>query len=100
MSPRAGVRAEVTFDAAVAMVEREARNAFAAVESALVDRKNHPSYGVTKDVIRTHYHRAVGLAQAASLLAGRGATETAGFFYAQDVMGIDLRDLTARIKAA
>lgn len=55
----------------IARLEREIKNARAALRSGITNRRQHPSYGYTKAGLRADYARLKGLLEAWLLVTGR-----------------------------
>lgn len=86
----------------VERLESEIRSAHASVNSAITNRRNHPSFGYTKTMIREEFSRLHGLVEAHFIVSGgwqgsaspiRGAIREHG----ESEFGFDLYRLSEKV---
>jgi hypothetical protein len=84
---------------AYGMIATASRQQVNKINGYIVNRRQHPSYGYTKAMIRDGYHHLMGLGHALALVTDQGTTDSAGAFALNRLVGEDtMRDLHARVR--
>lgn len=83
------------------MVAIACRQQINKINGYITNRRQHPSYGYTKTMIREQYQHLMGLGHALALVTNQGTTDAAGVFALYRLVGEDtMRGLAERVKGA
>jgi hypothetical protein len=84
---------------AYGMIAQAIRQQVNKINGYIVNRRQHPSFGYTKTMIREEYQHLLGLGHALALVTDQGTTDSAGFFALNRLLGIQtMNDLAARVR--